>query len=189
MRCRAKPRYSGLATIIVVAPAWSMLIKFERLGFYLAAVKSFTNCTLLSAHLAGSGPSSARTRGNSWLSRRKKMTAWFRFSIQSYLWTTVKLKGVRAYRVLLRPTFRSTSSKPIRPHIAPKQPLEFHRRPSLIRMASTGVEADLKKLSLIENSYPQAKDADSNPAKLSSAIFPSVEVGMWPSPTWIRPQC
>lgn len=43
-------------------------------------------------------------------------------------------------------------------------------------MATTGLENDLKNLSLIKNSYPQAKDADSDPAKLSSAIFSSVEV-------------
>jgi len=43
-------------------------------------------------------------------------------------------------------------------------------------MASTGLEHDLKNLSLIRESYPQAKDADNDPAKLSSTIFPSVEV-------------
>ncbi|KAK3072846.1 G4 quadruplex nucleic acid binding protein [Teratosphaeriaceae sp. CCFEE 6253] len=43
-------------------------------------------------------------------------------------------------------------------------------------MASTGLEHDLKNLSLIQQSYPQAKDADGDASKLSSAIFPSVEV-------------
>jgi hypothetical protein len=48
---------------------------------------------------------------------------------------------------------------------------------STARMATTaGLEQDLKKLSLVENSYPQAKDADNDPVKLSSAIFPKVEV-------------
>ncbi|KAK4544969.1 hypothetical protein LTR36_003874 [Oleoguttula mirabilis] len=38
-----------------------------------------------------------------------------------------------------------------------------------------GLEKDLRELSLVQESYPQAKDADSDPAKLSSAIFSSVE--------------
>ncbi|TKA76637.1 hypothetical protein B0A55_04932 [Friedmanniomyces simplex] len=42
-------------------------------------------------------------------------------------------------------------------------------------MASTGLDHDLSKLSLIQDSYPQAKDAESDPAKLSSTIFPAVE--------------
>ncbi|KAF2772775.1 nucleic acid-binding protein [Teratosphaeria nubilosa] len=42
-------------------------------------------------------------------------------------------------------------------------------------MASSDLVTDLKKLSLVENSYPQATDADSDPAKLSSAIFDKVE--------------
>ena len=46
-----------------------------------------------------------------------------------------------------------------------------------VRMASTGLEDSLKNLSLIQSSYPQAKDTGDDPAKLSSAIFPSVEVG------------
>ena len=43
-------------------------------------------------------------------------------------------------------------------------------------MASTGLEDNLKNLSLIQESYPQAKEAGTDPAKLSSAIFPSIEV-------------
>jgi len=46
-----------------------------------------------------------------------------------------------------------------------------------VRMASTGLEDSLKDLSLVKESYPQAKDAGSDPVKLSSAIFPSAEVG------------
>ncbi|KAK0277876.1 G4 quadruplex nucleic acid binding protein [Friedmanniomyces endolithicus] len=42
-------------------------------------------------------------------------------------------------------------------------------------MASTGLEHDLTKLSLIRDSYPQVKAAESDPAKLSSTIFPSIE--------------
>ncbi|KAK5107626.1 hypothetical protein LTR62_000961 [Meristemomyces frigidus] len=42
-------------------------------------------------------------------------------------------------------------------------------------MAANGLEHDLKNLSLVQESYPQAQDADSDPAKLSSAIFPSAE--------------
>ncbi|KAK0827219.1 G4 quadruplex nucleic acid binding protein, partial [Friedmanniomyces endolithicus] len=42
-------------------------------------------------------------------------------------------------------------------------------------MASTGLEHDLTKLSLIRDSYPQVKDTESDPAKLSSTIFPSIE--------------
>jgi len=45
-------------------------------------------------------------------------------------------------------------------------------------MATSDVEKDLRALSLVKGSYPQAKDAESDPAKLSSAIFSSVEVGM-----------
>lgn len=40
------------------------------------------------------------------------------------------------------------------------------------------LETDLRKLSLIETSYPQIKDVDNDLVKLSSAIFPSVEVRM-----------
>ncbi|KAK4574901.1 G4 quadruplex nucleic acid binding protein [Recurvomyces mirabilis] len=42
-------------------------------------------------------------------------------------------------------------------------------------MASTGLENGLKDLNLIKGSYPQAVEAGSDPSKLSSAIFPSVE--------------
>ncbi|KAK5121463.1 hypothetical protein LTR85_005296 [Meristemomyces frigidus] len=38
-----------------------------------------------------------------------------------------------------------------------------------------GLEKDLRELSLVKESYPQAKDAESDPAKLSSAIFSSTE--------------
>lgn len=41
-------------------------------------------------------------------------------------------------------------------------------------------QIDEKVKSLIEKSYPQAKDASEDPAKLSSAIFSSVEVGTRP---------
>ncbi|KAK0354718.1 G4 quadruplex nucleic acid binding protein [Friedmanniomyces endolithicus] len=42
-------------------------------------------------------------------------------------------------------------------------------------MASTGLEHDLTKLSLIRDSYPQVKDTESDPAKLSSTMSPSIE--------------
>ncbi|KAI7530963.1 hypothetical protein KC331_g14392, partial [Hortaea werneckii] len=41
--------------------------------------------------------------------------------------------------------------------------------------ATTGLENDLKDLSIVKDSYPQAKDADSDPSKLSAAVFSSVE--------------
>ena len=41
-------------------------------------------------------------------------------------------------------------------------------------MAATPL--DDKAKSLIEKSYPQAKGADSDPAKLTSAIFTTIEV-------------
>lgn len=44
--------------------------------------------------------------------------------------------------------------------------------------ATTGLENDLRDLSIVKESYPQAKDADSDPAKLSAAVFANVEVGM-----------
>ncbi|KXL50055.1 hypothetical protein M433DRAFT_2337 [Acidomyces richmondensis BFW] len=42
-------------------------------------------------------------------------------------------------------------------------------------MASTALETDLRKLSLIETSYPQVKGVENDPVKISSAIFSSVE--------------
>ncbi|RMX73952.1 hypothetical protein D0869_13093, partial [Hortaea werneckii] len=41
--------------------------------------------------------------------------------------------------------------------------------------ATTGLENDLKDLSIVKDSYPQAKDADSDPSKLSAAVFSNVE--------------
>ncbi|KAK4949013.1 G4 quadruplex nucleic acid binding protein [Elasticomyces elasticus] len=43
-------------------------------------------------------------------------------------------------------------------------------------MASSGLEQDLSKLSLLKDSYPQAVESnESDPAKLSSTIFPAAE--------------
>merc|ERR1711939_876417 len=41
--------------------------------------------------------------------------------------------------------------------------------------ATTGLENDLKDLTIVKESYPQAKDADSDPSKLSAAVFSNVE--------------
>merc|ERR1712072_574025 len=40
--------------------------------------------------------------------------------------------------------------------------------------ATTGLENDLKDLSIVKDSYPQARDADSDPSKLSAAVFSNV---------------
>ncbi|KAI6950456.1 hypothetical protein KC348_g649, partial [Hortaea werneckii] len=37
--------------------------------------------------------------------------------------------------------------------------------------ATTGLENDLKDLTIVKESYPQVKDADSDPSKLSAAVF------------------
>lgn len=66
-------------------------------------------------------------------------------------------------------TSRPSQRTILRPHL-PQAPTVS------ARMASTGLETDLRNLSLVQSSYPQAKEADSDPIKLSSSIFSNVEV-------------
>nr|POE66670.1 trna-aminoacylation cofactor arc1 [Quercus suber] len=78
-----------------------------------------------------------------------------------------KLKASRSFRLLLR---ANTVHRITSPRVLTNTP--FH---STTRMASTGLESGLKNLSIIQSSYPQAKDAEEDPVKLSRAIFSTVE--------------
>jgi len=92
--------------------------------------------------------------------------------------TSVKVKALRVLQVLERAACRPSFPIIVNAHCE----IRSLPRPTttiwLRRMASMALETDLRKLSLIETSYPQIKDVDNDLVKLSSAIFPSVEVRM-----------
>lgn len=96
--------------------------------------------------------------------------------------TAAKLKTFRCLQLLAR---------------APKRPYQFqtflrtkpHQIQHILHFGCTrritnmaaATQLDEKAQILVEKSYPQAKGADSDPAKLSSAIFSSVEVRCTPT--------
>lgn len=91
------------------------------------------------------------------------------------------LKLLTARRILLSSTITSVRYiRPLTVLLRPQQTaLELHRsriqtNASIRNMSSIGLDDKVK--SLVEKSYPQAKDADSDPVKLSQALFPSAEV-------------
>lgn len=91
---------------------------------------------------------------------------------------TAKLKSVYHWRPLARAVRSAHQRKYAYPYglyLYSHKPIRtFQTTTRIANMAATPLDDQVK--SLITKSYPQAQGADSEPVKLSSAIFPTIEV-------------